>query len=139
MYDASHRASFFFDCAAAVTGQRFESAEREIAGLAHQAKPVRSYIEEHARKKLRGWQWTARLLGFDYPDDGSEPEETPNGLCQRWIDRTVDRIDSADRSIVPPQTSTLYGTAWLMSALGHKLGREELNLRMAESKPLPTR
>lgn len=58
---------------------------------------VRSFVEEHARPKLRLWRRTARYLGLDYPLKGdAAPTKTRGGLAERWADRPVSDIDEHD-------------------------------------------
>jgi integrase len=61
---------------------------------------VRRYAEEHGRKNLRKWRYTARQLGLHYPLEGGDPVETKGGLVQRWADKQVKDIDSDDIEIV---------------------------------------
>ena len=55
------------------------------------------FVVEHAQKKTRRWRETAALLGLRCPrTGGDEFEVVRGGLCERWADRPVREIDSAD-------------------------------------------
>jgi integrase len=59
------------------------------------AASVPAYIDEYARPETRGWRTTALYLGLRYAGDAA-PEETKDGLVQRWGDRPVGTIDAHD-------------------------------------------
>lgn len=80
------------DRQAAKHRQRLAVQTRDVTGF---AGCVRSYIDDHARKTMRGWQWAARQLGLDY-GAGAEPTIVKAGLCDRWKDKPVASIDQAD-------------------------------------------
>ncbi len=50
------------------------------------AAAVRLYVDQHARKEIRRWQWTARLLGLNYATadgrdaDDNKPQVIAGGL-----------------------------------------------------------
>jgi integrase len=67
-----------------------ESSDNAFATLA------RKFIDEHARRRTRRWQETARLLGFRYPADGGEPITIAGGLASRWGDKPIAQIDGHD-------------------------------------------
>ena len=67
-----------------------ESSGSAFAALA------RKFIDEHARRRTRRWQETARLLGFRYPADGGEPITIAGGLASRWGDRLASSVDAHD-------------------------------------------
>jgi integrase len=54
------------------------------------------YVDEHARKRLRGWRGTAKLLGLSYPPECAGPELIKGGLAERWAERTLREIDGHD-------------------------------------------
>jgi integrase len=62
------------------------------------AASARRYIDEHARKKLRGWRGIAKQFGLYYPLDGGggEPEIINGSLIERWTDRSMRDIDGHD-------------------------------------------
>jgi integrase len=64
------------------------------------AAAARKFIDEHIvskrGRKPRRWRETARILGLDYPIDGGEPTEIPDGLAQRWRDKPIAEIDGHD-------------------------------------------
>jgi integrase len=69
--------------------QRVKIAEAAANSFAAAA---RSFVEQHAKAKTRGWKETARNLGLE-PDD-LEPRK--NGLAERWADRDAREIDAHD-------------------------------------------
>ena len=83
------------DRQAAKVRQRIEITQRVVTGFAGN---VRSYIDDHARKNIREWRETARMLGLQYSlqPSGKVPEVIKNGLCDRWSDKVVTDIDQAD-------------------------------------------
>jgi hypothetical protein len=76
-------------------------AEMEERAANTFAASVPAYIDEYARPKTRGyarpktrgWRTTALYLGLRYVGDAA-PEETRDGLVQRWGDRPVGAIDA---------------------------------------------
>jgi integrase len=83
-----------------VIGEHRAQKERQRAALERKdvnsfAAAVTDYIDAYAKKEQRGWRWTARVLGLDYPDDGGEPQVIKDGLVQRWSDKPVAGIDRA--------------------------------------------
>lgn len=72
---------------------RAEIADRRRENFAASA---RHYIEQHASKKLRGWQGIAKRLGLTYPTNDSEPELIKGGLAERWAEKSIREIDGHD-------------------------------------------
>ena len=68
-------------------------AEMEERAANTFAASVPAYIDEYARPKTRGWRTTALYLGLRYVGDAA-PEETRDGLVQRWGDRPAGAIDA---------------------------------------------
>ncbi|XLS12545.1 recombinase family protein (plasmid) [Bradyrhizobium sp. RDM4] len=60
------------------------------------AAVARRYIEEHARKRLRGWRDRAKRLGLSYPPDGGEPRLIKHRLAELWAERSLRDIDGHD-------------------------------------------
>jgi integrase len=71
--------------------QRTEIKEREAPTFAAAAK---AYVDEYAQPKIRRWHEVAKVLGFDYPNGGGEPEMRKQSLVERWADKLVGEIDS---------------------------------------------
>jgi Phage integrase family. len=65
-------------------------AKNTFAALTHR------FIDEHARPKTRRWRDTARLLGWSYPGEGSDPTIVEGGLSHRWRDKPIADIDGHD-------------------------------------------
>jgi integrase len=61
---------------------------------------ARRYFEEHARHKQRRWAKWARYFGLVYREGRAEPTIIPNSLCDRWAERPVSKIGSADIKVV---------------------------------------
>jgi integrase len=51
------------------------------------------FVEQHARRKTRRWQDTARLLGLQPKEDGDGFETIRKGLAYRWQDKPIAEID----------------------------------------------
>lgn len=74
--------------------RRAEIEQRQKENFESSAK---RYVEEHARKRLRGWRDRARRLGLSYSPSGDEPpDQIKGGLAERWAERTLRDIDSHD-------------------------------------------
>jgi integrase len=78
------------DRAAAKHRRRAEVEEGAANTFAVAAK---DFIEQYASKKQRRWFETARLLGLD---PKKELEVIHGGLCERWHDKPVAKIDGHD-------------------------------------------
>ena len=80
---------------AAKLRRKVEPAVRDANSFATVA---RAFCEGHRVKgrQPRDWRQSARLLGLDYPTDGSPPTTIPGSLCARWRDKQVGAIDGAD-------------------------------------------
>jgi integrase len=61
---------------------------------------ARRYFEEHARHKQRRWAKWARYFGLVYREGQAEPTIIANSLCDRWADRPVSKIGSAEIKVV---------------------------------------
>jgi len=68
-----------------------ELAEREKGSY---PAAVEAYAKD-IQKRLRTWRETVRLLGVTYNNDG-DAETLKGGLAERWRDRPLAEIDSAD-------------------------------------------
>jgi integrase len=76
---------------------------RNAAGAADDSFPavLREYVEKHARENVKLWRKQLRFLGLAYPADGRGPPTlVPNGLAQRWADRSVRSLAAEDISAV---------------------------------------
>jgi integrase len=73
--------------------QRAEIEERKASAFGAAA---RDYIEEYARPNTRNWRETAKMFGFLYAAEGTDPEEARGGLAQRWGAKPVREIDGHD-------------------------------------------
>jgi integrase len=71
-------------------------AEIEIRRKENFAATVQRYINEHARKQLRGWRGIAKQLGLLYSQEADEPEVIKGGLAERWADKSLREIDDHD-------------------------------------------
>lgn len=58
---------------------------------------ARRYMREHAIRRTRRWQATARVLGLKYASAAAEPVVIPGGLVDMWGDRPITEI--ADRDV----------------------------------------
>jgi integrase len=81
--------------------QRFEHATRAASMFSAAA---RDFVEQHAMKKTRRWQNTARLLGLD---PNIDLEIINAGLCDRWADRAAAAIDGDDIHALIDETKRL--------------------------------
>jgi hypothetical protein len=77
------------------TEQHRRLAEIEEKQTENFAAVARRYIEECARKRLRGWRDRAKRLGLSYPPDG-EPQLIRRGLAELWAERSLRDIDGHD-------------------------------------------
>jgi integrase len=71
-----------------------ERLERQVRGAATFAQASRDFVEQHAMRKQRRWQQTARVLGWQPTTDGLEL--IPKGLSDRWRDRPLVEITGDD-------------------------------------------
>jgi integrase len=69
-------------------GQAYLDDKRKTVAPDSFGTAARDFVEQHAMKRTRRWQETARLLGL-LPDG----EPIPRGLADRWRDRPVGDID----------------------------------------------
>ena len=78
--------------------QRNTAGESEIEDREKEnfAASAHRYIDEHASKKLRGWQGIAKRLGLSYPPSDEEPELIKGGLADRWAEKSIREIDGHD-------------------------------------------
>jgi integrase len=67
--------------------------KREIVSSDKFSGAALDFIEQHARRKTRRWQDTARLLGLQPKADGDGFVLIPKGLADRWRDKPVAEID----------------------------------------------
>jgi integrase len=74
--------------------RRREKLERRVRGSNTFALAARDFIEQHAIRKQRRWQQTARTLGWLPADDGLEL--IPKSLSDRWRDRPLAEIGGDD-------------------------------------------
>jgi integrase len=70
------------------------SSTRLFAGAAR--KFIDDYKVPKKGRKPRRWQEIARILGWEYAEEGCEPIQIKNGLAERWADKPIGEIDSAD-------------------------------------------
>jgi integrase len=72
-----------------------EKLERAVRGSGDFAQAAIDFIEQHAMRKTRRWQETARLLGLRPVADGGV-KLIPKGLADRWQGRSIGEIDGDD-------------------------------------------
>jgi integrase len=77
------------------TEQHRRLAEIEEKQKENFAAIAQRYIEEHARKRLRGWRDRAKQFGLSYPPDG-EPQLIKHGLAELWAERSLRDIGGHD-------------------------------------------
>jgi integrase len=75
-----------------VAARHRERLEREARGDDTFSRAAVDFVEQHAMRKTRRWEDTARLLGLR-PDDLAL---IPKGLADRWRDRPIAEIDGDD-------------------------------------------
>jgi integrase len=78
-----------------VAAKHRERAERAARGAKTFDGAVRDFIEQHAQRKTRRWQETARLLGVRLAKEGGL-EVIPKSVSDRWRDRPVAEITVDD-------------------------------------------
>ena len=71
-----------------------ESAEKTFAATAHAF--IESYKVKKTGERPRRWREIARMLGLDYPQDGSDPKKIDGGLADRWSDTPIAAISGDD-------------------------------------------
>jgi integrase len=74
-------------------GRAHMAAKRAIVSSDKFSGAALDFIEQHARRKTRRWQDTARLLGLSPNADGDGLETIKKSLADRWRDKPVAEID----------------------------------------------
>ena len=69
------------------------AAKRQIASSDKFGGAALDFVEQHAKRKTRRWEDTARLLGLKPEGDGGGFETIKKGLADRWRDRPIAEID----------------------------------------------
>jgi integrase len=73
--------------------KRREKLEREARSRSTFATAAADFVEQHARRRTRGWKETARLLGLRPADEGEGFELISKGLVDSWRDKPIADID----------------------------------------------
>jgi site-specific recombinase XerD len=101
---------------------------RQRAELQAPPKPEHSYaaavalfVDQHARKEMKRWKWTAQLLGLRYDTDSKDadskdgkdkPQVISGSLCERWANRSPRDIDAHDigEAVAEARRTAIPGT-----------------------------
>ena len=77
------------------TKQR-QKSEQQVRNAKTFSLAALDFVEQHSKRKVRGWIGQARSLGVRPIQDGTGLEITPKGLSERWETRPLADIDGDD-------------------------------------------